>query len=146
MKKSLGLLLAVVMIGVSVGCGSKEKVLNCSKTEEESGISMDQKINAKFSGNNVKEVAVTVDAKLSDEYKSYKSIFMSSLESSFEDYKDLKGVSIKTSDKDDTITVTLKANLSKMDKDAKEKLDIVDTKASYEESKKDLEKDGYTCK
>lgn len=146
MKRSLGLLLAVVMIGVSVGCGSKEKVLNCSKKEEESGISMKQNIKATFNGNDVKNVTVTVDAELGDEYKDYKSIFISSLESSFEDYKDLKGVSVDTSDKDDTITVTLKADLTKMDKDAKEKLDIVDTKASYKESKADLEKDGYTCK
>lgn len=145
MKKSLGLLLAVVMIGCSVGCGSK-KVLTCTKSEKESGMEMNQKIKATFNGNNVKEVEVTVDAKLSDEYKSYKSIFVSSLESSFEDYKDLKGVDIKTSDKDDTVSVTLKADLSKMDKNAKDKLDIVDTKASYKESKKDLEKDGYTCK
>lgn len=145
MKKSLGLLLAVVMIGCSVGCGSK-KVLTCTKTEKESGMEMSQKIKATFNGNNVKEVEVTVDAKLSDEYKSYKSLFMSSLESSFESYKDLKGVSVKTSDKNDTITVTLKADLTKMDKDAKKKLDVVDTKASYKDSKKDLEKDGYTCK
>lgn len=145
MKKTLVLLATVVMIGLSTGC-KKEKVLDCSMTQEQSGIEMKQNLKGTFKGNEVTDVTVTVDAVLGEELASYKSLFISSLESSFAKYKDLKGVDIKTTDKDDVVTVTLKADLTKMDDESKEALDVVDTKGNYEATKKALEKDGYTCK
>ncbi|MBE6160351.1 MAG: hypothetical protein E7157_04840 [Lactobacillales bacterium] len=145
MKKTLVLLATVVMIGLSTGC-KKEKVLDCSTTQEQSGIEMKQNMKATFKGNEVTDVKVTVDAVLGETYKNYKSLFVSSIESSFKKYEDLKGVDIKTTDKDDVVTVTLKADITKMDDEAKDALDIVDTTGNYEATKKALEKEGYTCK
>ena len=145
MKKTLILLSAVVMIGLSTGC-KKEKLLDCSMTQEQSGIEMKQNLKATFKGNNVEDVTVTVDAVLGETYKSYKSLFISTLESSYKKYQDLKGVEINTTDNDDTVTVTLKADLNEMDDESKEALDIVDTTGNYEKTKESLEKEGYTCK
>lgn len=145
MKKTLVLLATVVMIGLSTGC-KKEKVLDCSMTQEQSGIEMKQNLKATFKGNEVTDVTVVMDAVLGEKFVSYKSMFVSSLESSFSKYEDLKGVEIKTTDNDDTVTVTLKADITKMDKESKEALDVVDTKGDYEATKKALEKEGYTCK
>lgn len=145
MKKVLVLLFAVIMMNLSTGCNSK-KVLNCSMTKNQSGIEMNQNIKMTFNANNVENFTVTVDAILGEEYKNYKSLFISTLESSFERYKNLQGVDIKTTDNDNTITIALNADVNKMDDDAKKALDIVDTRGSFSETKKSLENSGYTCK
>lgn len=145
MKKTLVLVATVVMIGLSTGC-KKEKVLDCSMSQEQSGIEMKQNLKATFKGNEVTDVTVVMDAVLGEKYASYKSIFVSSLESSFKKYEDLKGVEIKTTDDDDVVTITLKADITKMDDEAKDTLDMVDTTGNYDATKKALEKEGYTCK
>ena len=38
------------------------------------------------------------------------------------------------------------ADLKKMSDDDKKELDFIDTKGSYEATKKEFEDDGYTCK
>ena len=133
------------MILLSTGC-KKERVLECTKNEEQSGIQMNETVKITFKGNNVENVNSSVDAVLGDTYKNYKNLFITTIESQFKNYKDLKGVDIKVSDTDDTVTATLNADLNKMDDDAKNKFNIVDTKANYEKTKESLEKQNYSCK
>ena len=145
MKRNSFLFLAAIMILFSTGC-KKERVLECTKTEEQSGIQMNETVKITFKGNNVENVNSSVDAVLGDTYKNYKNLFITTIESQFKNYKDLKGVDIKVSDTDDTVTATLNADLNKMDDDAKNKFNIVDTKANYEKTKESLEKQNYSCK
>jgi hypothetical protein len=145
MKKSLILLAMVVMIGFATGC-QKEKVLDCSMSQDSTGMKMSQNIKAVFKGNNVKSITLSMDVELEDTYKSYSDTIISGVETQFEDYKDMKGVTFETKKTDDGINVKLEANIDKMDDDSKEALDIVDTKADYDKSKTELEDDGYTCK
>ncbi len=145
MKRNSFLFLAAIMILFSTGC-KKERVLECTKNEEQSGIQMNETVKITFKGNNVENVNSSVDAVLGDTYKNYKNLFITTIESQFKNYKDLKGVDIKVSDTDDTVTATLNADLNKMDDDAKNKFNIVDTKANYEKTKESLEKQNYSCK
>ena len=146
MKKSLIVFAAVVALGLTVGCGKKSKVLECTKTEERSGVSLKQTIKANFKGNDVESITIDMDAVLPEAYASYKSIYKTAFESEFKKYSDLKGVEVKISDAKDGVNIKLTADLKKMDKDAKDKLDIVDTKASYSKSVKEFEAEGYKCK
>ncbi len=145
MKRNSFLFLTAIMILFSTGC-KKERVLECTKNEEQSGIQMNETVKITFKGNNVENVNSSVDAVLGDTYKNYKNLFITTIESQFKNYKDLKGVDIKVSDTDDTVTATLNADLNKMDDDAKNKFNIVDTKANYEKTKESLEKQNYSCK
>lgn len=145
MKRNSFLFLAAIMILFSTGC-KKERVLECTRNEEQSGIQMNETVKITFKGNNVENVNSSVDAVLGDTYKNYKNLFITTIESQFKNYKDLKGVDIKVSDTDDTVTATLNADLNKMDDDAKNKFNIVDTKANYEKTKESLEKQNYSCK
>ena len=145
MKRNSFLFLAAIMILFSTGC-KKERVLECTKNEEQSGIQMNETVKITFKGNNVENVNSSVDAVLGDTYKNYKNLFITTIESQFKNYKDLKGVDIKVSDTDDTVTATLNADLNKMDDAAKNKFNIVDTKANYEKTKESLEKQNYSCK
>lgn len=146
MKKLVVLLTSVLCVSLAVGCGGKSKVLECTKTEKQTGAKLSQKIKATFKGNEVTDMTIDMDAILDDSYKSYKSTFKSVFDSQFKKYKNLKGVDVKISETDDGVNIKLTADLTKMDKDAKDELDIVDTKANYAKSKKELEADGYNCK
>ncbi len=146
MKKSIIVLSAVLVLGLATACGSKKKTLSCTKTETESGVELKSTISANFKGNEVSDMTVNMDAVLPEEYASYKSVYISAFESSFSSYKELKGVDVKIKETDDGVNIKLTADLSKMDDDAKDKLDIVDTKADYDKSIKELEEDGYKCK
>lgn len=145
MKKGIIIAAAIVMLGVATGC-SKEKVLNCSMTQDTTGMKMSQDVKATFKGNDVKSISLSMNVELEEAYKSYSDTIISSLDNQFKNYKDKKGVTFSTKKTDDGINVSIKADISKMDDEAKKALDIVDTKANYDESKKELEKEGYTCK
>ena len=146
MKKGIIAFAAVIALGLTVGCGSKSKTLECTKSEDQSGVSLKQTVKANFKGNNVEKMTIDMDAKLPEAYKSYKSTYIKAFESSFASYKKLKGVTVKVSETSDGVNIKLTADLKKMDDDAKDKLDIVDTKASYNKSIKELEGEGYKCK
>ncbi len=145
MKKSLFLVVSVVMIGLLTGCG-KEKVLECDLKETQNGMQMSQNLKATFKGNEVKDITMKMDVVLEEKYKSYSDMFVSSIDSQFTKYKNKKGLTYKTEKSDDGVVVNIYADLDKMSKEDKEELDLVDTTGSYDKTKEELEKEGYTCK
>ena len=150
MKKmvKLGVFAALALVLVT-GCGSKsnEKVLTCTMTDDSNSMmEMNQTVKATFSKDKATKVNLVMKVKLSDEYKSYAKTFSTMLESQFTKLKDQKGVSYKTDSKDNVITFTLDADLTKMDDEAKDALDIGDTTGTYKETKKAFENEGYKCK
>ena len=144
MKKSLFLVVSVVMIGLLTGCG-KEKVLECDLKETQNGMQMSQNLKATFKGNEVKDITMKMDVVLEEKYKSYSDMFVSSIDSQFTKYKNKKGLTYKTEKSDDGVVVNIYADLDKMSKEDKEELDLVDTTGSYDKTKEELEKEGYTC-
>ena len=62
----------------------------------------------------------------------------------FKEYDDKNGIKYKTNQKDGTISVSISADYNKLDDETKNSLGIKDS--NYDEVKKTLEEDGYTCK
>ncbi len=133
------------------GCGNNEKTLTCTNSEESSGIKMNQEVTMTFKDDKVTYVKMSIDNEATDDtIINNWDMFASMLDSQFkETNKD--GVSLKTNNNKDkhTYNVSLEIDLTKASDDALAEygLDgIADEKASYEDTKKDAEADGFTCK
>lgn len=146
MKKYLTLTAMVCLLGLATACGNKEKVLECSKDQKSAGMNMTQNIKATFKNKNVTYIDMSIDVKVEDTYKPYIDTMMTSVEGQLSEYKGKKGMTLDTKKKSTGFVVNLKADLAKMDKDTKEDLDMMNTTADFEESKKEFEDEGYTCK
>lgn len=145
MKKRILLGALVVSCILLSGCGTKN--LSCSKTEKEDGFSAEEKIEAKFVGNEVTNVSLNMTMTLDNEYKDNKDLFISMLESKFTNYKNKDGLKFEISSKSDTeIDLVLDADLKKMSEDDKKELDLIDTKGNYDATKKEFIEQGFTCK
>lgn len=147
MKRSVLLGSALVSMLLLSGCGNSTKTLSCSLEQSENGFSAKQTIEAKFVGNEVKNVGLDMTMTLDDELKDNKDLLISSLEEEFEEYQNKEGLDFNINSTSDTeIKLTLNADLEKMSDEDKEELDLVDTTGDYEATKKELEDEGYTCK
>ena len=142
--KRFSFIMCLVAILALTGCGkssSSDQVV-CTMTEETSGIEMKQEITVSFKSDKLDSAAFVMTAVLPDEYKSYKSLFISTLESQFESYEDTYGVKVNVDETSDGVKVDFK-----MDKSSFDEIYGSTTKAT---SKKDtiaeLEDAGYTCK
>ena len=128
------------------GCG-KTKVLECTLTDDSSdGMEMTQTVKATFKNNTVEQMDINMKMTVDDALKEYTGELANTLKSEFSNLEDKKGVTIKTDTKDNVVTFNLSADLTKMDKDAKEELDMVGPSETYDQAKKELEKEGYKCK
>lgn len=146
MKKNLTVAILAIILSVSVGCGNKTKVLDCSMVDEQSTGTMTQNIKATFKKNEVTKISLSIDLELEDSYLKYVDKFMSTIDSKYEKYNDKKGVSAKTEKNDKGFVLKIDADLDKMSDEDKEELDMIDSSGDYDATKKYLEEQGYTCK
>ena len=132
------------------GCGG-EKTLTCTNSEENSGMKMDQEVTMTFKDDKVTYVKMSIDNEATDDtIIDNWDMFASMLDSQFEE-TEKDGVSLKTNNNKDkhTYNVSLEIDLTKASDDALAEygLDgIADEKATYEDTKKEAEADGFTCK
>ncbi len=145
MKKGIIVFAAVIALGLTVGCGKKSKVLECTRTETQSGMEMKGTEKITFNGDSVKSYKAEFSVVLDEKYKSYKSLFVTSIESQFKSYSNIDGVKVETKDDDDTIKIVITADVPKMKEADLKKLDLA-KKASYSKTKKDRVSSGYKCK
>lgn len=147
MKRFLKLGIPVLSLTLLLtGCGNT-KTLECSmKDDSNDGMVLNQKVKVSFDGDNVTKVDMDMKMTVDEEYSDYMDMMEDSLKEQFEDIESKKGITLKTSTKGNDINISFVADLTKMDKDTKEELDIVDTEASYDEAKKTFEDEGYSCK
>ena len=142
-------ILAVSILFIT-GCG-EEKTLTCTNSEEDSGIKMKQEITMTFKDDKVSYVKMSIDNEATDDtIIDNWDMFVSMLDSQFEE-TDKDGVRLKTNNNADKhiYNVSLEINLEKASGDALSEygLDgIADANATYEDTKKDAEADGFTCK
>lgn len=147
LKISVILLIAAIFL---TGC-SNEKTLTCTNNEEQSGISMGQKVVMTFKNDKVSYVKMSIDSKAtSSTIKDNWDMFASMMAEQFKE-KEETGVSLTTKNnkEEHTFNVTLEIDLTKAKDDALSEygLDgIADEKATYEDTKKEAEADGFTCK
>lgn len=142
-------ILAVSILFIT-GCGG-EKTLTCTNSEEDSGIKMNQEVTMTFKDDKVSYVKMSIDNEATDDtIIDNWDMFASMLDSQFEE-TDKDGVSLKTNNNKDKhiYNVSLEINVEKASDDALSEygLDgIADANATYEDTKKDAEADGFTCK
>ena len=142
-------ILAVSILFIT-GCGG-EKTLTCTNSEEDSGIKMKQEITMTFKDDKVSYVKMSIDNEATDDtIIDNWDMFASMLDSQFEE-TDKDGVKLKTNNNADKhiYNVSLEINVEKASDDALSEygLDgIADANATYEDTKKDAEADGFTCK
>lgn len=142
-------ILAVSVLFIT-GCGG-EKTLTCTNSEEDSGIKMNQEVTMTFKDDKITYVKMSIDNEATDDtIIDNWDMFASMLDSQFEE-TDKDGVKLSTDNNADKhiYNVSLEIDVEKASDDALSEygLDgIADANATYEDTKKDAEADGFTCK
>ena len=147
--KIFGILAVSVLL--ITGCGNSEKTLTCTSSEEDSGLKMSQEVTMTFKDDKISNVKMSIDNEATDDtIIDNWDMFVSMLETQFEK-TDEDGVKLSTDN--DTANhiynVSLEVDLEKASDDSLSKYDldgIADENATYEDTKKELEDSGYTCK
>lgn len=143
MKKVMMTLVAFVMMFVLTGCGTE--TLSCTMSQNQSGIKMNQEINATFVNNEVTKMYINVNAELDESYVSAMEQIKASVETNLKQYKD-NGGKLDITTEGNTINARVDFDLANMSKEQKKNLNMVDVYGTKSATAKELEKQGYTCK
>lgn len=143
MKKIMMTLVAVVMMFVLTGCGTE--TLTCTMSQTQTGMTMNQEMNATFVNNEVTKMDINIKAELDEAYVSAMDQIKSSVEANLKQYKD-NGGKVEITSEGNVINAKVDFDLSNMSKDQKKKLNMVDVYGTKSATAKELEKQGYTCK
>ena len=143
MKKCL-VVISVMCLALLAGCGKGNRTLDCSKSYTSS---IDQRVVAKYVGNDVDTVDMIFTVKLSETSKKYIDTYLSTYKKTFENqygkYNNVKVTAEKSGDSAIEVNVAFDFKaMSDSDKSA------VGFKGSldYDVNKESFEKSGYTCK
>ena len=125
------------------GCGSK-KVLKCKLQGQQSGVDSTQYIEGTFEGNRLTKMTLKAEYDMSEFPSSYRDQFVESSKQTIKEK--LKGEGkAEAKTEGDLVIINVDLDIKNMSDEAKKSLDIIDTKGSPSETKKYLEKRGYTC-
>ena len=148
MKKFfIGISLMVIALLVS-GCGAKgTQILECSMTDDETeGMSLTDTVKATYTNDELQEIVLNYEITFTEEYADYIDVFASSFKEEFTYLENQKGITLTNDINENVFKFNIAADLTKMDDEAKEALDIVEDNSTYESTKAGLEEEGYTCK
>ncbi len=143
MKKMMMALVAGVMMFVLTGCGTE--TLNCTMSQNQAGMKMNQEMNATFVNNEVTKMDITMDAEIDEAYASQMDQIKANVEANLKQYKD-NGGKLDITSEGNTIKAKVNIDLTKMSDEQKKKLNMTDVYGTKDATKKELEKQGYTCK
>lgn len=137
-------LLGLFSLFILTGCTTKVTCTASTKNGEDAvgAKNMDTTIDIVFDKEKVKSVDEKVILTFGKDNTSIDTVF-EAINKGYEQYKDEKGIDIKTSKENDKILVDVKIIPDKQ-KDSTD--NVINVELSKEELIKDLEKDGYTCK
>ncbi len=147
--KLFGILTVSVLL--ITGCGNSEKTLTCTNSEEDSGLTMSQEVTMTFKDDKISNVKMSIDSEATDDtIIDNWDMFASMMETQFEE-SNKDGVKLSTNNDTNKhiFNVSLEIDLEKASDDALSEygLDgIADESATYEDTKKEAEDSGYTCK
>ena len=145
--KILGLLLTVVFL--LSGC-SQEQVLTCTNSEEDGGIKFTQTVKMTFQQDSVTNISLVIDSEVTDDaIKDNWSSFVEMMDEQFSESKK-DGITLSKSNDEESYTYKVQIDIDTTkasDDDLTEYgFDgIADVSATYEETKKEAEEDGFTC-
>lgn len=139
-KRFIIVFLFLIML---VGC-DKKKSLVCTKSEKTTGMNVTTKRTTNFINDKMGSVDLNITIKLENDYIKYIKTIKSGLEEEYSEYKNKKGVKYQISNNKDTIDIAMQIDSKSISKKTKKDLELADI--SYDDSKKSLTDDGYTCK
>lgn len=146
MKKKIGLVCVMIMMMlVSTGCSETEKVLDCTKTTNESFITMTENEKITFNGTDITKYEEYLDIELDEAYLEYKDTYISILEEEYDKFAKMNGVTLKMDETDKGLNVSVIAIIGEMSDDDMDLLNV-SKKASYDETLKSRTSNEYTCK
>ena len=133
-KIVLPLILVVVGIAIFAITLGGNKTLVCTDSESMSGLDMELEITMNFKANKFSNAKglITVDI---GEYSDYKDVFIKGFEEELDDYKE-KGIDVAITSDNQKIYVEFSAD----------KENFITNSETYDLTKSELEKMGYTCK
>ena len=145
MKKIIVIISLVCMFFIT-GCGKID--LSCTKINNSNeNLKSEQNISVNFKDKKVSSIDVKEEVTLSDNYAKYADMLEKNLKTQYGSFKEKEqGIEIKTTNKDKKITLTVKADITKMSNESKTKFKVVGTAQTKDEVKKELESQGYACK
>ena len=131
MKKGKLIVPALVTLVTLTGCGGKK--LTCTIAEDTLGMKTNMSVEITFKDDKIDKMNTTVDMALPDEYKDQKQTLIDTLKDSNEN--------MKVTETKDGIRATMSGSISMAGE-----LDLDDEIVTYDDVKKELEDQGYTCK
>lgn len=149
MTKKKYFMIGVLALSIATlsGCVGEVKTLECTKTSDSEGMKMNELIKAEFNGNKVTNIDMNISFDITGQQDGFAKTLEDSLKKSFdEEYGDKKGVDYKVNTTSKEVGVSIKMELDKMTDADKKELNVEGGYDTYDDSKKDLEKEGYTCK
>lgn len=108
----------------------------CSMTQEDTNVTMNQKITLSFKSNTLKSAKIVIDAVLDDQLLDYIDTFMDSLESQFADFEYGDDLKINKTSTGARVSYTMDED------DFEDQYGSASTKSAII---KELESDGYLC-
>ena len=135
MKKVMMTLVAFVMMFVLTGCGTE--TLSCTMSQNQSGIKMNQEINATFVNNEVTKMYINVNAELDESYVSAMEQIKASVETNLKQYK-YNGGKLDITTEGNTINARVDFDLANMSKEQKKNLNMGDFYGTKSAAAKEL--------
>lgn len=138
MKKVMVGIIACLSLMLLTGCGAEQKTMKCSRTLNQSGISMDLQYEVLYTGDYVDVVKST--EKVTSDNKEVLETYRTTVEKQYEPYKDIEHYNYNVSIEGNVLTSTTNIDYTKIDtskmievdsangtliKDGKVKLDTV---------------------
>lgn len=145
MKKIVLCSIIFITMSFLTGCHKTEK-LHCNKAEATSeNLELKESLNITFRGNEAIHMSIYSEIKVTGSFVNYIEDLATSLKTQYAGLEGKKGIDFQTGNMDNTLSITIEANLKEMDTAGKKELSIQNVKQSMKDAKKELEAKGYTC-
>lgn len=145
MKKGILTSAALVLsLTALTGCnmGTTTKTLTCTQTTTNGGLTSEDYAKYTFKDNKITEATTKSTYKVEGDYAQYLDEYKKSAKDAVEAYNKLNGFSAKVDEGNDSVTVILEMDKSKMDESD---ITVYNMGESYESMKDKLTASGYTC-
>ena len=142
-KRILTGITALSLALVLTGCGSNTKKIKCTQLTDSNGFKSEVKQVYKLKDNKITKLTETRKVTLEGDMLQYLDDHITSAQNTIDQYKDVKGISVKKAETKDSVTVTIEYDAKTLDSSYR---DSVNIEESYESLKDIKAEQGYSCK
>ncbi len=146
MKKIMLCGVTIISIIILTACNQKTEKLSCTKIDSSyENLQLQEALNITFKRNEVTKMSIYSEIEISGAYQNIVDELAASLKQHCANLEGKKGIEFTTTNTDNILSVTIHADLKKMNTAAKEALNIGSVHQSLKDVKEQLEKIDYTC-